>query len=111
MLPVGQQWRNVATMSSGTRAGDLLRRAREERHESLRQAAASLTVAPSHLSRLERGEKGASEELLRRAARYYGLKPSELGASDIPDDIRRILRERPELVNEIRERYGDANGG
>nr|WP_243861251.1 helix-turn-helix transcriptional regulator [Cellulomonas uda] len=83
-----------------------MRRAREARRESLRQAAAQLEVAPSHLSRLERGEKSASKELLWRAARYYDLRPEDVGAQDVPEDIREILRAHPEIVWELRQRYG-----
>lgn len=83
-----------------------MRQAREARKQTLRAAAAELVVTPSHLSRLERGEKGASKELLLRAARHYGLDPDELGAGAIPDDIVAILQARPELIEEIRRRYG-----
>lgn len=93
-------------MSQPDESGKALRRAREERRESLRQAAASLTVAPSHLSRLERGEKGASYALIKRAADHYGLDPAELAPNTVPDDVLAILRKNPELVEEIRRRYG-----
>lgn len=88
-------------------AGALLRRAREERQESLRTAAHELTVTASHLSRLERGQKNASDDLLRRAAQRYGLPLTILGLSDIPEDVVAILRAHPELIEELRGRFGD----
>lgn len=87
-------------------AGELLRRARQDRQESLREAAANLTITPSHLSRLERGEKGASDELLSRAAAHYGLDPTSLVDTNVPRDVIEIIENNPELVEELRNRYG-----
>jgi transcriptional regulator with XRE-family HTH domain len=86
-------------------AGEALRRAREERRESLRQAAASLTVTASHLSGLERGEKGTSHALTKRAADHCGLDPAKSAPNTVPDDVLSILRKNPELVKEIRRHY------
>lgn len=86
----------------------LLRKLREERGRSLRSVASDLGVAPSHLSRLERGEKAASEELIHRTARYYGLDDDILALSSgrVPADIVSILKEHPALMNELRSRFG-----
>ncbi|MDF9877683.1 helix-turn-helix domain-containing protein [Cellulosimicrobium cellulans] len=92
-------------MAEPVTAGELLRRARKERQESLRDAAATIDVAPSHLSRLERGQKRASNELLHRAARHYGLDPGLLLDPAVPQDVVEILEQHPELVDEIRKRY------
>lgn len=93
------------TESSG--AARLLRQLREERGRSLRSAADELGVAPSHLSRWERGEKAPSGELLKRAARYYGVDEElmALDAGRVPDDVLRILQKNPQLLDELRDRH------
>jgi transcriptional regulator with XRE-family HTH domain len=83
----------------------ILRQLREERGASLRAAASDLGIAPSHLSRLERGQKGASPEVAQRAADYYGINPDELGARGVPADVAQILRDHPEAIEELRRRY------
>jgi transcriptional regulator with XRE-family HTH domain len=64
-------------------------------------------VAPSHLSRLERGEKAASDELIHRTARYYGLDDDTLtlASGRVPADIVSILKEHPALLSELRSRF------
>jgi transcriptional regulator with XRE-family HTH domain len=88
-------------------AARLLRRLREERGKSLRGAAEDLGVAPSHLSRLERGEKYSSMELQQRTARYYGISEDLIGLEQgrLPFDIVDILQAHPELLDEIRHRF------
>lgn len=97
------------TMSETETAGAarLLRRLREQRGTSLRGAAAVLGVAPSHLSRLERGEKSPSDELRRRAARYYGVNEDVITLEEgrAPDDIVEILRRHPDVLDELRYRF------
>lgn len=90
----------------------LLRRVREERGQSLRDAAVELGVAASHLSRLERGEKVASPELRERAASYYGISDDLLAleAGRIPADISLILMRNPGLIAELRDRFGGHRG-
>jgi transcriptional regulator with XRE-family HTH domain len=82
----------------------MLRQLREGRGRSLRAAAAALEVAPSHLSRLERGERSASHELTHRMAAYYGVSQEIVGLADgrVPEDVIAILQARPELLDEIR---------
>jgi transcriptional regulator with XRE-family HTH domain len=89
-------------------ASKLLRELREARGESLRKAARELGVAPSYLSRIERGEKTPSAELRTRVAKYYEIEPDVLALADgaIPPDIVRILTEHPELIDRIRAEYG-----
>lgn len=62
-------------------------------------------IAPSHLSRIERGEKGGSEPLVRRAAEYYGVSSDALLPNRLPPDVVDILREHPEVFDELRRRY------
>jgi len=98
----------MSTVSDTAGAARLLRKLREQRGESLRAAASELGVAPSHLSRLERGEKSPSEELRRRAAHYYGVSEDSVTLDEgrIPDDIVQILRMHPEILPELRRRFG-----
>ena len=86
----------------------LLRELRDQQGASLRAAAKALDVDPSHLSRLERGEKPASDRLLTRASRYYDvpLQRLELAKGALPDDIVEILLERPGLIDKLRRDYG-----
>ncbi len=86
----------------------LLRDLRDERGESLRNAARNIEVTPSHLSRVESGEKSPSTELQDRASDYYGV-PRELmhlAAGDLPEDVVEILRKHPEAIDDLRHRYG-----
>jgi transcriptional regulator with XRE-family HTH domain len=74
----------------------------------LRQAARDLEVNAAHLSRVERGAKPASKEMLARAADYYSI-PQELLAlsrGQVPEDIVRVLQQHPEVLDELRSRYG-----
>lgn len=93
----------------GTRPlSELLRELREERGASLRAAAKDLGVDPSYLSRLERGEKPPSPQLLRKAADYYEVSPEALALAEgkLPADVVEIVRAHPELIDRIRSEYG-----
>jgi hypothetical protein len=59
---------------------------------------------------VERGKKAASLGLQERASSYYGIESETLTAAggSIPEDIVEILRQHPQLIAELRERYGDA---
>lgn len=87
---------------------DLLRELREQQGRTLRQAAGELDVSPAYLSRVERGEKPASAAMLARAASYYDV-PQELLALSrgvVPADVVMVLQRHPELLAELRSRYG-----
>jgi len=87
---------------------ELLRDLRESRGQTLRQAARDLNLDPAYLSRVERGEKPVSMDMLRRASRYYDV-PEELLALSrgvVPPDVVTILQRHPELLGELRKRYG-----
>ncbi|MFD4673731.1 helix-turn-helix domain-containing protein [Lentzea sp. NPDC058450] len=93
-------------------AEGLLRRLRSSQGRSLRTASDDLGLAPSHLSRLERGERRATPEIAEKLANYYGVS-SDLVALDegrIPDDVVRILQEHPEEMDLLRARYGETRG-
>ncbi|MBL0886205.1 helix-turn-helix domain-containing protein [Myceligenerans indicum] len=98
-------------MTGTESAASLLRRLRREQGRSLRTAAADIGIAPSQLSRLERGERGLAVEISERLATYYGV-PSEvisLSRGELPEDIVRILQDNPELISRIREEFRDAS--
>jgi len=87
---------------------DLLRELRREQGHTLRQAARELDVSPAYLSRVERGEKPASPSVLARASGYYEI-PEELLALSrgiVPADIIAVLQRNPELLDELRRRFG-----
>jgi transcriptional regulator with XRE-family HTH domain len=87
---------------------ELLRELRERDGRSLRAAAKDLDVSPAYLSRVERGHKRASSAMLGRASSYYEV-PAELLAlshGEVPRDIVTILQNHPELLEELRGRYG-----
>lgn len=86
----------------------LLRELRQEQGRSLRSAARDLGVDPAHLSRLEKGAKPASDQVLQRAANYYNvpLERLERARGELPADIVDLLLRRPEIVDQLRERYG-----
>ncbi len=71
-------------------------------------AAKELHVDPSHLSRLERGAKPASSQLLRRVASYYDVSAELLALAEgnLPADIVEIIQARPDLIELLRSEYG-----
>lgn len=87
-----------------------LRELRIARGKSLRAAARDLAIDPAYLSRVERGEKPASEGVTRRAADYYQIPQEELSLAQgtVPDDVLEILARHPEVVDELRRRYAEA---
>jgi transcriptional regulator with XRE-family HTH domain len=89
-------------------AAILLRELRSRQGKSLRATAADLQLDASYLSRLERGEKVASEEVSARVAQYYGVNPDLLSLAEgrVPHDVIVILRDHPELVEQLRAHYG-----
>jgi transcriptional regulator with XRE-family HTH domain len=88
-------------------AGRFLRELRQAQKRSLRSTASELGLAPSHLSRLERGERSPSAEMSQRIADYYGVpgEAIELADGRIPPDIIKILSEHPEELDRLRRLY------
>jgi transcriptional regulator with XRE-family HTH domain len=96
-------------MAATENAANLLRSLRREQGRSLRSAAADIGVAPSQLSRLERGQRGLGADVSERIAHYYGV-PAEvvaLSSGDVPDDVVRILQTHPELIERLRAEYAE----
>jgi transcriptional regulator with XRE-family HTH domain len=88
--------------------GDLLRKLRTERGQSLRGAARDLGVDPSYLSKVERGQKPLPETLKDQVTDYYDADPDQLDVAlgTMPPDVAQILAEHPEAIEELRQRYG-----
>jgi transcriptional regulator with XRE-family HTH domain len=94
-------------MGKGESAASLLRDLRRKQGHSLRSAASEIGVAPSQLSRMERGERAVGEEAAKRLSHYYNV-PAEvisLSQGQIPEDIVAILREHPDEMARLREKY------
>ena len=88
---------------------ELLRDLRESKGQSLRDAARDLEVDPAYLSRIER-EQSRRRRQYERASAYYDV-PEELLALSrgiVPHDITGILQSHPELLSELRSRYGSS---
>lgn len=89
---------------------NLLRDLRESRGASLRQVAREVDVNPAYLSRIERGEKRASPAVRERLADYYDVAPEvvAVASGNLPDDVIEILQRNPELIEELRGRFGSS---
>ena len=89
-------------------AASLLRDLRQQQGRSLRSAAAEIGIAPSQLSRLERGQRSLGGEVSERLSEYYGVSSEllDLTQGEIPQDIVRILQEHPEVIGRLRAQYG-----
>jgi transcriptional regulator with XRE-family HTH domain len=94
-------------MTKTPETAKLLRSLREGSGKSLRQTANELGVAPSYLSRLERGERSINKEFGKKVAGYYGIESElvDLNEGRIPADILSILNEHPEVLEELRDRF------
>ncbi len=96
-------------MKGRATAASLLRELREEQGRTLRLAAGELGLAPSSLSRIERGERTVSPNLTERLADYYGVSSELLDIAEgrLPADLRAILLRHPEVVKGLRARYSN----
>ncbi len=85
-------------------AAELLRDLRTKQGTSLRSAASDIGIAPSYLSRLERGERPVGGDVAQRLALYYGLGSDDaiLTEQGIPSDVVEILKQNPDLLEQIR---------
>jgi len=62
--------------------GDVIRRRRVEvLKKGLREMARELTIAPAHLTDIEKGRRTPSEGLLKRIGEEYGIGEAELRAA------------------------------
>ena len=94
-------------MDQGESAASLLRELRRREGHTLRSAASELGVAPSQLSRMERGERPVGEHTAQRLSEYYDI-PAEiiiLANGQVPPDVVAILRDHPDEILRLREKY------
>lgn len=100
--------RGIRHVTASQNAASLLRDLRRQQGRSLRSAAADIGIAPSQLSRLERGQRGLAAEVSERLSNYYGVSSEiiALARGEMPQDIVRICQEHPEEVECLRARYG-----
>lgn len=73
-------------MSTGT-VGEKLRCIREERELPLRKVAALLDIDVAILSKMERGERKITKEVVLKLADIYDYNPDELLVSFLSDKI------------------------
>ncbi len=100
-------------MPSTPTTANLLRDLRRKQGRSLRGAAADIGVAPSQLSRLERGQRGLAPEVSEKLATYYGVPADliSLAQGEVPADIVEIILNHPEAMSDLRRRYGPGSSG
>ncbi|MCG6499419.1 helix-turn-helix domain-containing protein [Kitasatospora sp. A2-31] len=58
--------------------GPNIRSKRERQGYGLRRFAALVDVSPAHLSRIERGQRGAQPEVIQRIARGLGVEITDI---------------------------------
>jgi transcriptional regulator with XRE-family HTH domain len=95
-------------MEAEKSAASALRDLRRSQGHSLRSAAAELGIAPSQLSRIERGQRAIGDSAAKRLSDYYDV-PAEvidLLRGQAPPDVIAILQEHPEEIIRLREKYG-----
>jgi transcriptional regulator with XRE-family HTH domain len=94
-------------MKRNDSAASLLRELRERQGHSLRSAASELGIAPSQLSRMERGERSVADDKVQRLSDYYGVASEliKLSQGQVPDDVIAILQMHPEEISRLRGRY------
>lgn len=99
--------------STTPNAANVLRELRRQQGRSLRGAAADIGVAPSQLSRLERGQRGIARDVSERLSSYYGVNADiiSLAQGEVPSDILQILLSHPEVMDELRAQYKDGSSG
>jgi transcriptional regulator with XRE-family HTH domain len=100
-------------MASTPSTANLLRDLRRKQGRSLRSAAADIGVAPSQLSRLERGQRGIAPEISAKLSSYYGVPADliSLANGEIPADVVEILLAHPDAIYELRKRYAREGTG
>lgn len=92
------------------RFGQLIRETRTQLGLGIRKFAEQVGVDRSYVSAVETGKKPPSEDFIVRAAAVLGFEtdPLRLAAGRFPDDVQRVLQERPEdVVAMVRERFGE----
>lgn len=79
--------------------GEHIRKLREERKLPLRKVAAQLDIDQSILSKIERGERKVSKELILQIARIFSVEEKELVINYLSDKVLYDLKDE-DLANE-----------
>jgi transcriptional regulator with XRE-family HTH domain len=89
------------------RFGQTLLELRREAGLSQKRLAPALGVSHTYLSKLESGTAHPSKDLVDRVARYFDYNHDVLllAADRIPDDIVRILQDRPDEAIALLRRW------
>ena len=112
-----QYWQQRPTLAGveGTKrtAASLLREIREAQGRSLRAVADEVGVAPSYLSRVERGQRSLTPEMGERMAVCYGVEAEllDLAEGRVPADVLLILQQHPDVLMQLRSSYRAADSG
>lgn len=95
-------------MATSPTTTNLLRELRRKQGTSLRTAAADIGIAPSQLSRLERGQRRLAPDMSDRLSKYYDVPADVIALTGgaIPGDIVEILKSNPGLIARLRSEYG-----
>ncbi|MDC1221104.1 helix-turn-helix domain-containing protein [Salibacteraceae bacterium] len=71
--------------------GEKMRDLRVERKLPLRKVAAYLDIDTSILSKIERGEREASREIVTKAAEFFNIKKAEFLTNFFSEQVARII--------------------
>lgn len=95
-------------MTTRESAASMLRDIRREQGYSLRSAAAEIGIAPSQLSRMERGQRPVADAVAAKLTDYYQVSAEvlDLARGVTPSDILEILSRHPEEILRLRATYG-----
>jgi transcriptional regulator with XRE-family HTH domain len=74
-------------MSNISTFGELIRKLREENNLPIRKVAAAVDIDPSTLSKIERGERFANEQLIGKLSKLFGKSEEELLIDYLADKI------------------------
>ncbi len=108
-------------MTGNAEVGKLLRENRLRQKKSLRSVAMKIGISPAHLSRVERGQTGVGEPVLRTlTAELFAREPvtrmrigllDQLSRTKTPEElIRRVQEIGADLVMRKRDRLNQAVG-
>ena len=71
--------------------GEKMRNLRQERNLPLRKVAAYLDIDTSILSKIERGEREASRDIVIKAAKFFDIKETEFLTNFFSEQVARII--------------------
>lgn len=102
----------MKNMSTETTIGEKLRELREDKRLPLRKVSALLDIDVAILSKMERGERKISKEIVLKLAKIYEYNPDELLVLFLSDKIMYEIQDEDLglealRVAEERVRYGE----